>query len=420
MLKSEEGSTHLPALDGLRGLAILMVLLHHLSEPFLFISNPWRKLPVFTFGGWTGVDLFFVLSGFLITGILWESRSSANYFRNFYARRTLRLFPLYYGVLILIFFVLPLLAPIAIAGSARAGQWAGSIEELRGIFLVALRGPLFASHFWSLAVEEHFYLAWPLLIRRLRHSALIKLTIALMIAPFFIRLCLLHFASPVGIYVLTPCRMDGLAMGSFVALFMRKPSGLQALRSWIRVAFPAIFFLWFALYLYQRGAWLQYGVLQQTIGYSLTAALFACLLIQTLTEKRWAALFSHGSLRFFGKFSYGIYVIHVLAFHYIEQLFSLGRPGHFSIVGNILLAGTESRGQWPRTVVTLDGICFVALAVTSSVLGAMVSWYLIELPFLNLKRFFPYEKRHPSSGADLVLSLAENAGAVSPQKEPIN
>src|SRR4051812_26234940 len=157
-------SGHVPALDGIRGLAILLILAYHFTLGMTGRGIAVRLIAKLTSTGWCGVDLFFVLSGFLITGILWNAKESPHRFRNYYVRRALRIFPLYYAAIAIVFAALPFIATRVggFEGIHGTGAWLG----LYGTnILVALRGQWFPlSHFWSLAVEEHFYLFWPAVV----------------------------------------------------------------------------------------------------------------------------------------------------------------------------------------------------------------------------------------------------------------
>ena len=221
----------MPVLDGIRGTAILAVLLFHFIAPenrngLANAAVSW----VFSYGT-LGVDLFFVLSGFLITGILYDSRTDAHYFRNFYMRRLLRIFPLYYGVLIIIFLALPLIpylrgTEIVELGAHQAWAWLYAVN----IYLAIHDGWVlsYIEHFWSLAVEEQFYLIWPLAVWLLAARPRVFLAFSLLIAAasFVGRIAAsLAGAGPVVIEVLTPFQLDAFAIGGFLAVYLRQPGG---------------------------------------------------------------------------------------------------------------------------------------------------------------------------------------------------
>src|SRR3954466_6828035 len=182
-------SGHIATLDGLRGVAILLVMLCHFLGLLHTGNHRLDSLLHLGFGhGWVGVNLFFVLSGFLITGILLDAKSSPRYFRNFYARRTLRIFPLYYGVLFVCFAILPLFPGSNSADFLALRSRQGWLWTYCTNIKIVLDGdwkfatPLLdLGHFWSLAVEEHFYLVWPLLVFLLPTRALVKACIGVIV-----------------------------------------------------------------------------------------------------------------------------------------------------------------------------------------------------------------------------------------------
>ncbi|MGA3182303.1 MAG: acyltransferase, partial [Verrucomicrobiota bacterium] len=306
--------THLPVLDGIRGLAILLVLVSHISERFKFDGHLLGSAKKIAFAGRTGVDLFFVLSGFLITGILWDAKENTHYFRNFYARRTVRIFPIYYVTLLGIFALLPGALPLFHHLPDKVWQTAhdqiGLYQQTRHYWgwyitylvdvLIAWKGFMMPGHFWTLAVEEHFYLVWPFLVCFLRYRALVFTSLGIIVGAFLLRAVLIPFLNPVAIYVLTPCRMDGLALGSLIALLFRAPGGGQRLSAAARVVLPVTALLWASLMFYRRG-WLQYGGLAQTVGYTVTAFFYGSFLVMALSAKRIGSLVSGKALRFVGK-----------------------------------------------------------------------------------------------------------------------
>lgn len=371
---------HVPALDGVRGLAILLVLLLH------FVSNTRATNSfeavvgkAFAYGLY-GVDLFFVLSGFLITGILYDARQKPHYFRNFYARRFLRIFPLYYGVLAILFFVLPLVP--AFRGPAlqelrshQAWAWLYGIN-----FYVAGKGTWtgalpYIDHFWSLAVEEHFYFVWPLVVWFLakRPRLLLGVSFGLSAGAMIARVVAEAAGVPtVTAAVLTPFRLDGLAMGGFLAVLARQPGGPATIVRWFpRVAAAA------AVCLASIVTWSHVSEAGASVLRPMRAS-FILLLLATLLLWAVAApkqtlvsrVFTSAPMVFLGTYSYGLYVYH----HFLAYYFN----SH----------GTEfvvQRWVGSHTVaVALQATAGIGLSIAV----AYLSYQLVEKQFLKLKGHF--------------------------------
>ena len=201
----------------MRGLAILLVLVYHVN---LGLDDPsWLGVTlgkVFQLGG-CGVDLFFVLSGFLITGILHDAKGEPYYFRNFYVRHTLEIFPLYYAVLLFAFVFLPIVSTLGTTIYREAAYYQGWLWLYVANVLMGIKsGYVFGgfNHFWSLAVEEHFYLFWPLVIYACnRRGAMLACAGCIWLSTAS-RVWLMALGdNGIACYVLTPCRMDSLALG---------------------------------------------------------------------------------------------------------------------------------------------------------------------------------------------------------------
>lgn len=395
-------SGHLPALDGLRGLAILLVLFNNLYQ-----GPAARGLDYIVFhackSGWIGVDLFFVLSGFLITGLLWDAKGGAHYFRNFYARRFLRIFPAYYGVLA----VWLLLAPHISTLSAEAVQGLQSRQMWYWLYLGNSIPPHAGSSaaepgtFWSLAVEEQFYLLWPLIVASSTRRRLVRICLGMIVGAFAIRLLgrLLSSSQLTEelLYSLTPARMDDLAMGALAAVTVRTRQGLLRALAWARpVALTGGFVLlaWFV-----AGNGLRPGAfLAQTAGYSVLGATAAAILVLATTAavgSRLRAVLVHPALRFFGRYSYGIYLIH-------GPLYLMWRNEPWYARPRVLWGS-----QLPAAFGALLTVAVVATGL------AMLSWHLYEKQFLKLKARFPYERTlagQPGSAALGGPAISEEPG----------
>jgi peptidoglycan/LPS O-acetylase OafA/YrhL len=334
---------------------------------------------VLAFGA-TGVDLFFVLSGFLITGILFDSLSDAGFFRKFYARRTLRIFPLYYGVL----FTLMLLTPwLGI-------QWHG----MNWVLLFYLQNTIFAKsfdlfqpgaglsvqHFWSLAVEEQFYLVWPLVIFFLRdNKRLVWTCLALSCGSLALRTFLaFHETSYAVINCNTLCRADSLLIGGALALLLRSSLHDFVLRS-ARTVFLVVVAIVASLNLArklieQHQDWLlAFDRSYLSVRYTFMALGSAALIAWCVRPSRLRRFFEARFLRFFGKYSYGLYVLHLIAIGFLLKTFR----GWIALVTPSKLAGIVGAG-------------FLSLLV--ALVAAYASYNLYEKQFLRLKRYFDYDR----------------------------
>ncbi|MEO8152033.1 MAG: acyltransferase, partial [Rhizobacter sp.] len=215
---------HLPALDGLRGLAILLVLAHNFATVELPQGLVGHVIDLALDGGWIGVQLFFVLSGFLITRILLQTQDAPNYYRAFFGRRVLRIFPLYYAALFVGFVVFPLLGRVGPALAHDQGQqlWLW-LYVSNWTHLLNFESQLFP-HFWSLAIEEQFYLLWPLLVHRRSALQVLRLCLVVAVVSLLMRVAMLWQGADSGtVYTYTVCRMDALALGAAVAAWLQMP-----------------------------------------------------------------------------------------------------------------------------------------------------------------------------------------------------
>ncbi|HUZ04987.1 MAG TPA: acyltransferase [Acidobacteriaceae bacterium] len=381
-------SIHLPALDGVRGLAILLVLFDHLMLFNDRTGNRWVDSFSAVRGlGGMGVDLFFVLSGFLITGILYDTVHQAHFFRNFYMRRFLRIFPLYYGFLFLLLILTPLLH---VAWGGRQFVLLTYLQNTGIWFPVAGFHPadlVDLNHFWSLAVEEQFYLFWPLLVFLVKdRRRLIQLSLALSACALGLRIALYthdsHILARGILHEWTLCRMDTLMIGGCLALLLRgeRPHIPRSLASgWLWVSAVVLI----AIAVVHRGMDVSELPFVGTFGYTMIAIAFAGLIYLSLGQGSiWNRFFRMAWLRSLGKYSYGIYVLHILVGH----LFAMWMDRVFGeSLRNFLAPRLHSRAL---AVVS-------EFVVTACVVYAVawLSYNLYEVHFLRLKRYFSYSSK---------------------------
>jgi peptidoglycan/LPS O-acetylase OafA/YrhL len=355
----------IPQLDAVRGLAVLWVLLHNTN-----IYPSWH-LGFISANGWMGVDLFFVLSGLLITGILLDAKQSEGYFRNFYARRCLRIWPLYYSALLFMFVIVPILRPAeghAVFEPRSSPWWAYPLFLQNFLIPIPTSATGLLGVTWSLAVEEQFYLVWPLVVRFCTESQLRKIAItAICVSPALRFYLSLH---GVNIYSNTFCRLDGLMAGAVLATVIRSTSFVPS--RFVSLA-------WITL---------------------LVSALLA-LMIETL-HARWI-VFSFVALA-------------SVSFVYLA-LFSMQGWLRIALTNRFLVyTGTTSYGIYllqkipldAAKVFHLDRYPFLALPTTAAAAYVMAafSWNLLEKPFLRLKRFFEAKPVAANPPPDELVNVA--------------
>lgn len=366
-----------PELDGVRGLAILLVLGFHFGQrpegvPRL-LTAPFAL-------GWSGVDLFFVLSGFLITGVLLDARGAPNYFSAFYARRVLRIFPLYLGTLAACFLVyLPLARgmghPVPEDRSLQIWYWL-HISNWQSAF-----GREFGllTHYWSLAIEEQFYLVWPLLVWRVPDRWFPQVCLGIMGAALGLRLGFFGYAEthPYFLTRLTPFRLDTLAMGGLLAAVVRN-AGWTA---WLRRKVLPFSLLSSGLVVTVLAAAKTHQTahpLVATLGFSAFAMLYG-ILVFTAHAARGGTEFIPSLLRWpwlrsFGKYSYAIYVFHFPLSIWLSDMLLRLAPAV------------------PRSLHILLWIAYKAGGAGLSWLLGWLSWRLLEQHFLKLKSRFEAQR----------------------------
>ncbi|HEY1984428.1 MAG TPA: acyltransferase [Terracidiphilus sp.] len=364
---------HMPALDGVRGLAILLVLGDHLLQSNGSTGNPFFDfVSAIRVSLWVGVDLFFALSGFLITGILFDSLQSGRYFRSFYARRALRIFPLYFGFLL---FLICLTYPLHLQWQGKQYLLLTYTQNLRiwVVDYVGFRPAPFINlnHFWSLAVEEQFYFFWPMvvfLVRDLRK--LFYVALGLSVGALLIRIFMaLHGVAPYNLFEFTPCRIDALLVGGSLALLTRSRFRAAVLTRSVPV-FVVLLAALICLGFRFGGLRWDTNYLVATLGLtltSLTSTAFIAMSLARVSLTRFGL--ENRFMRFFGKYSYGIYV-----FHYPLDA-ALTRP---------LRQWMFSTFHSKTMAVSLGSVCVILVTV----LIAFCSYQLFEKKFLRLKHYF--------------------------------
>lgn len=366
--------SHNPYLDGVRGVAVLAVLLTH--GTFLFSNTGLAKyiLPPVIFGWW-GVDLFFVLSGFLITGILLSTRTAPNRASAFYARRVLRIFPIYYLCLAVLWIVSTrsywVHMMVHYNSAADRVSYLLYFQNWIPLWHSLTLQPNLLGHFWSLAVEEQFYLVWPWIVWKLSPKSLLRICVLGAVCALSLRIGLVSYFGPhLWINCLTVTRGEGLLIGSALAVLNSGDRRIDPRLLWSMAVAGLAVIVAIVILDPDEFSNTDAGPYMYTMCVSGLALVFGALVgasqfrVPVLTRA-----LNAGWLRNLGKYSYGMYVYHLPIFYGINHL--IGRASHLN-------GPLRNRYALPELVLLM-----VVTYVTAS-----LSFAFIESPLLSLKRYF--------------------------------
>jgi peptidoglycan/LPS O-acetylase OafA/YrhL len=391
VLQQPQSLKYIAALDGIRGLAVSLVLLIHLQQTGV-VPAEFHLVNLVMHGGWCGVDLFFVLSGFLITLGLLDSKGASNYFSAFYMRRVLRIFPLYYTVLALVIICSALFAHYPLFPS-----WKGWIPQ-HVLFVENWWMPWkdltnnVLAHFWSLGIEEQFYFAWPACVWVLPRRRLAVFSVAVCAAVLALRFYVIqyHNPPPLVVFMNTVTRVDTLMVGALCAIVMRDNALLAQVRRWLPII-AAIGACCVAVIFFGVRETSAQRYYTQTLGFTAFALTFGPLVMWAYLfrgrRNLYDRFFSMRPLTKLGKYSYGIYVYHYPVIVIASMLFGT-RPWF----------GHE----------VLRGLFFCFCAVGAAISVAVISYELFEKRFLRLKRYF-----EPSREPSLQREVRSSAGSTA-------
>jgi peptidoglycan/LPS O-acetylase OafA/YrhL len=392
--------TRIPELDGLRGLAILLVIFFHYTngqaltraDGLAYYIQRGAAL------GPTGVDLFFVLSGFLIGGILIEARGSDSYFRTFYIRRFFRIIPIYY-LWICLYIALVSIAGRAIQARSFSDKVLPDGFEVYAHFLFiqnlvpfnwAAQSGLWGSwfgHLWSLAVEEQFYLLAPLMIAWLSSRRLLAALVGIICGAPLVRIALLHYVDQIDCTRVMPFRADALAVGILVSILWKDPGA----RLWLYRNVRSIYWAMAALFLAGFGPMYSASGSESafvfSFGLTWITIFYALLMVIVLVESQgWIAWAMRvGWLGAVGRVSYCMYIIHWMMDLFFHSVLLHARP----------------------QIVTLAGAGVSLLAAIATYAVASISWKILEGPLVRLGHGFRYSMTAQSQAAVLLLGKRE-------------
>jgi peptidoglycan/LPS O-acetylase OafA/YrhL len=401
------GNKQVPVLDGVRGFAVLFVVVYHFF-PYLLVNGGsilGQTLDSFVMMGWSGVDLFFVLSGFLITGILYKTSARKDYFMNFYSRRVLRIFPLYYLLILIAMFVLPVfIQDPEITGIGTGPFWPywlylGNFDQE-----IAMAANAFLIVTWSLSIEEQYYLVYPAMVRKLNYNTWIRMLLLLIVSSFVLRFVFFFISSsayipdgfsfslltsgepyasysglfgPSHAYHFTFTHFDGIALGGLLRLLLYKADENQKYISgylksmWVLVPLSVLLVLYCGFQLIGPGETRVHSAfhpLMILFGYLINSLVYGGLVLYCLySSGLFFRFFNSRFMRMTGKYSYAMYLLH----------FPAGKIGGW-ILSSSGIDLYSSKG----------GVLFFALSILLTYLLAIFSWYALEGPMQKLKERF--------------------------------
>lgn len=366
---------HIRALDGIRGFAVILVFCFHAFGTGMALDSPIS--PIFQWAFlrcWIGVDLFFVLSGFLITSILLRTGDAANYYRVFYGRRALRILPLYYLVMFGGMLALHVHPPLRF----QIWYWL-NLSNLVSAFQPMLIPCL--SHYWSLAIEEQFYFAWPAVVRKVSSKTLARLSLAAIFSCLVLRnlptVLAWDHRWPDLVYRLTPFRIDTLCGGALLAVVIYRKVELDKFRWFLRTGCATGAAIFVISSLSSDGV-LRFGLTGLTL-------CFTSLLALVLNPENWTArFFANGFLRRMGMYSYCFYLIHI-----------------FVLIHRPFVLRMLMRAHLTSTIPHVTDILVAAILFASTFALCAISYKFFESPILGLKKYLPYRRLEQQNAASV-------------------
>ena len=372
---------HIIELDGMRGIAVVLVMaLHLFKRASYFTEHPvllgFTKL---TTVGWVGVDIFFTLSGFLITSILLKAKTGEHYFKNFYVRRILRIFPLYYAAIAIVLLFAPKVEEDFLATLKTALPIMLLYQQNWALLFKNFHITQYLGITWSLAIEEQFYFLWPFIVYKLNREQLVKASIGYILVSIIGRtlgtLLWPNLAqASTFFYYASFARFEEMLFGGLLAVFLTYDGALEKVKRYALPVFLASFTVFVALHILSLPGdpHPEHASLPLTLGGYTTAALSTIGLIGIFItyppRNFFRRFFSNPVLTFLGKYSYSMYIFHMTAALILLDVF-----WH-----------SEMRG-WKAYIL------YPASTYVVTVIIALLTWNLLEKHVLGLKKYFEYK-----------------------------